>query len=406
MVWALAVTETISYGVLFYAFAVFVVPMRDELGASTGEISAALSLAIAVNGGTAVLVGRWVDRHGTRALMTTGSLVGAAGVVAWSQAQDLPQLYAAFVLLGLAGAAVLYDPAFALINTWFVRDRNAALLTLTVVAGFASTIFLPTSQALVTRLGWRSALLVLAVVLGACAVPHAVLLRRSPADLGLSPDGVPDPPSQAHQAGTRAEVRGAWRRSPVRWLTVAAVAETVAVTVVAVHLVAYLRDTGAAPATAAAVAGALGILSVSGRVALTALARRVRLGRLAAGMVGGQAAGVGALFWLPRPLSLIVFVLLFGAGFGVMTIARAALLGQYVPARVFGSVSGRQSLLANSGRVIGPLAGGAVISAAGYGVAFGAVAACSFAAATALLAADRSAQDVADRLAAGEMLAG
>lgn len=406
MVWALAVTSTVSYGTLFYCFAVMVVPMRDELGASTGQISLALTVAIAVNGAAAVPVGRWLDRHGARWVMTGGSLLGAASLVAWSQARSLPQLYLAFVGIGIAGAAVLYEPAFAVINTWFRLERHAALLTLTVVAGFASTIFLPLSQVLVDASGWRSALLVLAVLLAACAVPQVLLLRRSPADLGLHPDGrtdaqpVGDPtalepgpgPTSAGPAveGEFAGLGGAWRRPAVRWLTLAAVLETLAVTVVAVHLVAYLTDSGVTPTAAAASAGALGVLSVAGRVTLTAFADRVGLARLAAVMVAGQAAGVAALLLLSRPAGLVLFVLLFGAGFGVMTIARAALLGQYVPETAYASVGGGQALAANAGRVVAPAAAGALITSAGYGTVLTIAAACSLGTAGLLLAAERA----------------
>lgn len=405
MVWALSVTETVAYGVLFYAFAVFIVPMREELGATTGQLSAALTLAIAVNGVAAVVVGRWLDRHGARWLMTGGSLLGAASVVAWSQASDLRQLYLAFVGIGLAGSAVLYEPAFALIHTWFRRDRQAALLTLTVVAGFSSTVFLPTSQLLVSALGWRSALLVLAAVLAACALPQAVLLRRAPADLGLTvdggrqaapaPDAVPaeEPaaePVESTDLADLAGLAGALRRPAVRWLTLAAALEMLAVTTVAVHLVAYLRDNGFASTTAALSAGALGVLSVAGRVALTALASRAGLGRVAALMVAGQAVGVATLFLLPRPVGLVVFVVLFGAGFGVMTIARPALLGSYVPAGVFGSVSGAQALASNAGRVVAPAAAGALITTNGYGVVFTGVAVCSLLTAGLLVAAERA----------------
>jgi MFS family permease len=392
MVWALSVTCTVAYGVLFYAFAVFVVPMREDLGVSTGQLSGALSLAIAVNGAAAIWVGRHLDRHGARWLMTGGSLLGAVSVVGWSQARDLPTLYLAFVGVGLAGAAVMYEPAFALVTTWFDRDRPKALLTITVVAGFASTVFLPLSQALVDGIGWRSALLVLATMLAACAIPQAVLLRRAPADLGLGVDG--DPPSVVHvepetDAGG-ALLADAWRRPAVRLLTVASVLETLAVTVVAVHLVAYLRDTGAEAGLAATAAGALGILSVAGRVVVTSLARRVGLGQLAAVMVGGQALGVAALLTLPRGPGLVLFVLLFGAGFGVMTIARPSLLGRYVPVRVFGSVSGRQALAIGAGRVVAPVTAGLVISAVGYDPAMLGVAVCSLAAAAALVAAERA----------------
>ena len=106
-------------------------------------------------------------------------------------------------------------------------------------------------------------------------------------------------------------------------------------------------------------------------------------------MVAGQALGLAALLLLlPRGPGLFVFLGLFGAGFGVMTIARAALLGRYVPAEVFASVSGGQSLAANAGRVIAPVAAGALISTSGYGPAFSLVAACSLATAALLLAAE------------------
>jgi len=390
MVWTVSATCTVAYGVLFYAFAVFVVPMREDLGATTGQLSGALSLAIAVNGLAAIWVGKHLDRHGARWLMAGGSLLGAVSVVGWSQAQDLVQLYLAFIGIGFAGAAVMYEPAFALVTTWFDRDRSKALLTLTVVAGFASTIFLPLSQALVDGIGWRAALLVLAALLAVCALPQALLLRRSPADSGLGVDG--DPPHDVAQPepGTPDEVAGAWRASPVRLLTAASVLETLAGTVVAVHLVAYLRDSGAGAGVAAGAAGALGILSVAGRVAVTGLAQRVGLARLAAAMVAGQAVGVAALLTLPRTAGVAVFVVLFGAGFGVMTIARPWLLGQYVPVRVFGSVSGRQSLATGAGRVVAPVAAGALITAAGYGPALVAVAGCALAAAALLVAAEQA----------------
>lgn len=390
MVGVLAITETVSYGVLFYAFAVMVVPMRADLGVSTGVVSGALSVGLAVSGLTAPLVGRWVDRHGARAAMAGGSVLAGTGVLAWSQARSTPQLYAAFVVVGLAGALVLYEPAFAVINTWFRERRPTALLAVTVVAGFASTIFVPLSQALVDRVGWRDALVVLAALAAACAVPHAVVLRRRPADLGLTPDGY-DASGRAAVVVEPAAVPGERRRA-VHWLTTAAALQVVALTVVAVHLVAYLRHTGLPPAAAAAGAGALGVLSVTGRLALTGAARRLGLARVAAGMLTAQATGVLVLLLAPGMAALVVFVVLFGAGSGVMTIARAALLGQYVQPTRFATASGRQALIVSAGRVGAPVAAGALISAAGYAPAFTAVALCCVAAAAALLLADRSAR--------------
>ena len=401
MVWALAVTETVSYGVLYYSFAVFLVPMRDELGASTAQLSGALTLALALTGVGGVLVGRWLDRFGARWVMTAGSLLGAASVVAWSQVQGLVGLYVAFTGIGLASAAVLYEPAYAVINTWFRRDRHKALFTLTVVAGFASTIFLPASQFLIEVVGWRPALLVLAGVVAACALPHAVLLRRSPADLGLVPDGRPvdDLPPSAAAAPPAPDdedlspYRGpgaAWRAPPVRWLTLATALQMISNAAVAVFLVAYLLETGAPPGLAAVAAGGLGALSVTGRVVLTVLAARLGIGHVTAAMVAGQAVGVAMLFLLPQPAATVVFVLLFGVGFGVLNISRPVLLGGYVPAGVFASVSAHQALAGQFGRVVAPITAGALITGFGYGAAFTAIAACALAAAVLLVASERA----------------
>jgi MFS family permease len=401
MVWTLAVTETVSYGVLYYAFAVFLVPMREEFGATTAQLSGALTLALAVSGLGAVVVGRWLDRFGARWVMTAGSLLGGASVVAWSQARDVGQLYLAFTGIGLAGAAVLYEPAYAVINAWFSRDRPRALLTLTVVAGFASTIFLPTAQVLIDAFGWRGALLVLAGAVSACAVPHALVLRRSPADLGLVPDGSladDDPgPSPTPSPGTAADLSAhsgpaaAWRPPAVRWLTLATALEMLASAAVAVFLIAYLLEAGAPPELAAVAAGGLGALSVAGRVLLTVLAARIGTGRVAAAMVAGQAVGIALLFALPQPLATVAFVLLFGAGFGVIHIARPAMLGRYVPPQVFAMVSGQQALAGQLGRVVAPVAAGALITAFGYGAGFAGIAACTVAAAFLLALSERAA---------------
>lgn len=398
MVWALALTEAISYGALFYCFAVMLAPMRADFDASTAELSGALTLSLAVTGLAAVPAGRWLDRHGARGIMTAGSVLAGLSVVAWSRAETLPQMYVAFVGMGLAGAAVMYEPAFAVINTWFDRDRHAALLTLTVVAGFSSTVFLPLSQALVDAFGWRDAVLILGVLAGACAVPHHLVLRRAPADLGLHVDGlapgeaVPSLDTVAVGAAVSrpADARAAWRDRAVRLLTAAVFLETVAVTVVAVHLVSYLRDDGFSAGAAATAAGMIGAMQVAGRIALSRIARRCGMGRTAAAMVAAQALGVVGLFGLPHPVNAVAFVLLFGAGFGVMSIARPALLGSYVARPIFASVSGVQTLVLNGGRVLAPLSAGVLISGAGYGPTFAGVAACALVTAALLVAADQA----------------
>lgn len=164
---ALAVTQTVGYGTLYYAFAVLLRPIATTLHTSTTTVTGALTASILAGAIMAVPVGRWLDRHGGRALMTVGSIAATGLLVAWSQVSTVIQLYAVLIGVGLTSAMVQYEPAFAVVVSWFdPRRRAKALLTITVVAGFASAIFLPLTGVLVQRYGWQHTLIVLAVLHG------------------------------------------------------------------------------------------------------------------------------------------------------------------------------------------------------------------------------------------------
>src|SRR3989475_737741 len=179
---ALSITETISWGILYYGSPVMLRPMEADLGFSRVQITGALSLGLAASALAALPVGGWSDRRGARGLMTLGSCLATALVLAWSRVESLGALYAVWFLMGLALATTLYEPAFAAVVGWFpVENRDRALLVVTLTAALASTIFMPLEAWLVDRLGWRKALVALAVILAVPTIPiHAFLLRRPP----------------------------------------------------------------------------------------------------------------------------------------------------------------------------------------------------------------------------------
>ena len=401
MVWALAATETISYGVLYYAFAAFLPAMQRSLAYSQTTLAGAFSLSVLVTGAGAIPAGVWLDRRGARGLMTAGSVLAAGSVLLWAQVDSILALYLTFTGMGLAGAAVLYEPAYATVNAYFDTQRQNALLALTMVAGLASTIFVPASSLLITHLGWRHALVVLAIAEGATIVPHFLLVRRRPADQGWQRDGAgraatgsgPSPgPAREKQppAGSHADPsRPAYR--PVAYVTAAAVLGSAAIAAVAIYLLSYLRQDGYSLAVAAIATGALGVLQVAGRVVLTVSARRVPIAMATALMLGGQAAGVVALLLIRNTAGVVLFVLLFGLGFGVLHIARPDLLAQYAPRPLFARLSGVQALLVIIGEATAPTAAAAMHTITGsYTPMFIAVGACSLAAALLFAAADRA----------------
>ncbi|HYY89955.1 MAG TPA: MFS transporter, partial [Chloroflexota bacterium] len=93
LVVTLGITETISWGVLYYAFSVFLAPMEAELGWSRGEMSGAFSVGLLLAGLAAVPVGRWLDRRGPRLLMSVGSCLGTLLVLVWAMVRDLSHFY-------------------------------------------------------------------------------------------------------------------------------------------------------------------------------------------------------------------------------------------------------------------------------------------------------------------------
>lgn len=88
--------------------------------------------------------------------------------------------FAAWLLAGVAMAGVFYPPAFAALTGWYGPGRVQALTTLTLAAGFASTIFAPLTAALAGHMDWRGVYLVLAAVLAAVTSPAHALMPRLP----------------------------------------------------------------------------------------------------------------------------------------------------------------------------------------------------------------------------------
>jgi len=117
--------------------------MERDLGLSRVALTGAFSVGLGVSALVGISVGTWIDRHGARSLMTAGSIGAVLLMLAWSRVETLTHLYIVWALMGLAMATTLYEPAFAAIIGWFSKNRDRALLTLTLAAGLASTIFVP-----------------------------------------------------------------------------------------------------------------------------------------------------------------------------------------------------------------------------------------------------------------------
>jgi MFS family permease len=365
----LSVTQIVSWGILYYAFGTLLPSMQADLGWSASEITGAFSAGLLASALTAIPVGRYIDRHGARGVMTVGSCVASLLIVAWAYVETLPAFYAIWIGLGMTMSAVLYEPAFAVLVRWFVRRRAHALSILTSVGGFASTVFVPIVAWLALRYSWRDALLTLAAALAVITVPiHAFVLRGRPADVGLLPDGDGRvEPASAH--GDRAgPVAGLSTIPHLAWLLALIFgASTLTAAAAAVHLFPYLLWRGYGTETAALIVGAVGAAQVPGRVFFAPLTRRVPKTWIAPFVFLLPAAGLACLALAPSvPWLLVAFVVLFGAGHGLTTLVRATLVADWFDEAGYAMISGTVAVWVQLARAAGPIVAAALAVRLGY----------------------------------------
>ena len=353
----LAITETVSFGVLFYAFSVFITPMEAELGWTRGEITGAFSLSLLITGLIGVPVGHWLDRRGARLLMTAGSIGATAIVLLWSQVSSLPEFMVIMALKGVCGAAVLYEPAFAVIATWFSERRGTAMAVVTFIAGFASTIFIPLSDALLVAYGWRQALLILGLMLGVITIPlHALVLRGRPTDLGLNPDGGGSMPSDT--ARPNVDLRAVFRSRYFWLLTLSFSLVWLSISAVRVHFIPLLISVNIHPSSAAWASGAIGVMQVIGRMIFAPIERRFSSKAMVAGVFAALTLSLPILLLGNAPGLIFAFVALFGMAIGTHTLARPLIIADTYGAAYYGRISSTLVIFVTLAGTIAPFAAG------------------------------------------------
>ena len=180
---------------LFYGFAVTSTAITDDTGWSDGVVSGAFALGLLISGFGAPAIARALARFDPRLVLTTGSMVGTLGMLAFAAAPNPIVLYLAWIVIGVAMAATLYEPAMAVLVALDPARRYRTLAVVTVAGGFASTVFAPLGGWLVETLGWRQALAVLGVGGGCsppCCTPSCSRPACPPADTQVA--HLPAPP--------------------------------------------------------------------------------------------------------------------------------------------------------------------------------------------------------------------
>ena len=336
----LGATQIIAWGAIFYPPVLMIPLIAADRGYSFTFAMGGFSAGLLAAGLVSPTVGTMIDRYGGHRVMPFGSLAGALGLVALAYVQHPIAYLMVWIVLGVAMAASLYDPAFATLGRIFGTRARQPITVLTLAGGFASTVSWPATYVLIQRVGWQETYLVYAALLACIAAPlHAFALPRARAEADIVPAGT---------VASRPALLPA--KGAVFLLVVAAFASYAFVpSGLSTHLLAIFKRLGIEPATAVIIGSLFGPSQVAARLCEFIFARNVHplwIVRFGIGML----VTAFIMLWLvglSTPVAF-AFAIMFGIANGLVTIARGA-----VPLALFGA--------AGYGRIIGRIAGPALV---------------------------------------------
>jgi MFS family permease len=313
---ALGTAQTLAWASSYYLPAILADPIAASIHVPPSWVFAAFSAALLIAAFAGPAIGRVIDRRGGRGVLLLSNIVLAAGLIALAAANGAVVLFAAWAVLGIGMALGLYDASFAALAALYGHNARGPITGITLFAGFASTVSWPLSTVLNDALGWRETLLVWAALNLVVGLPLNFVL--------------PQPARRAQPRRVAAPSIG-WKPYKEMFLLAFVFAAAWFVTgAMASHLPGLLERAGASHVQAIAAAALVGPAQVAARLVEFVLLRRAHpliSARLAA-LLHPIGAGVFALI---GPAAAVAFTIFYGAGNGLLTIARGT-----VPLAVFG----------------------------------------------------------------------
>jgi MFS family permease len=334
---ALGLTQITSWGTTLYALGVLGRPIATDTGWSQGLVFGGLTAGLLAASVVSAPIGRLIDRHGARVIMTVGSVLAAATLALAATVTTPLAWLAAWVALGIAMRMVLYDAAFAAIVQVAPARGRRAISYLTLFGGFASSVFWPIGHWLNQGHGWRATLLIFALInLLVCAPLHWLALRPAAAADPIAAPATPAPAATG-EAPIGAEHRG------MAMLVFGAILSITGFVfgALAAHLVPVLEWTGIGATTAVWLASLKGFAQVAGRTWELLFAKSMPALKLGTVSIALLPISFGVLLLAGSSLATaFAFTMLFGVANGLLTIVRGAVPLVLFGAQGYGAVLG------------------------------------------------------------------
>ena len=332
-------------GFFFYDFTLFVTPIREDIPDVGAAIEPAFIVATVVGAALSPILGGVFDKWGPKPVVGGGMILGAAGFAIMGVMTDPWHLYVGLTLSGL-GPIVFFAGGVSAVVNWFNRMRGRAV-GITVVGLGAGGILTRPSLYVMEAIGWRDSFLLMAAIVIVVLLPMAFVLRRTPEDHGMRPDG-----DEAEGADASGALQGPVLygltftqvlRTPTFWfLSMLMFLSFWPIGSLQIHQAPFMEDAGYSRLAAADAVGAMALITIVGRVGGGWLADKMDPRRGAVIATFLQAVGIAA-FALSRPEAnwyLILFFVAFSPGFGAIIVLQPALLATYFGRRAFGAAQG------------------------------------------------------------------
>lgn len=296
---------------------VFLKPLTEGLDVSRGLFSLLRSGEILLGAALAPLVGPMVDRYGGRWLMAGGALAAGIGFVVMSQVSAFWQfLILRWTLVSVGGVFMCHMVVSVTVSRWFVRKRGRAIAMASLGQGFSKVLIPLVTATLFVSVGWRFTWAIFGVItLIIVLIPALIFMRRSPEDLGLTPDGVEEsaigndaakskPDAKVSKTIATDEVVWTWQeviRTQTFWIICFIYGmANVGIAGLNLHVFAYVTDVGFSTIVAATVLSIIASTQLGSTLVWGVISERMEIRRASALIFLIQATGLGTVLALNK----------------------------------------------------------------------------------------------------------
>lgn len=367
-----AAIQFLHSALLVQAFGAYVAMLSEEKGWSKTALSGAAALQSIEGALLGPVLGWLVDRFGPRAMVQIGVVLLAIGYFALSAVGSLGDFYGAVLIIAVGASLCGYFPFSVALVHWFER-RRARALSLMSLGLAAGGLAVPLVGWVMQNHGWQRMALYSGAVLLVLGLPLARIIRRNPAEVGETMDGLPPaPPPEPTLGGTvpapaRSFTAGEALRTRAFWLLgLGHGFALLVVTAVNVHAISHMKEgLGYTLPQASLVIMLMTMAQACGVLLGAAMGDRWNKRHVAAGCMLAHALGLLMLTWAVHPVMLGAFAVLHGVAWGLRGPFMQALRADYFGLQAIGMILGLSAIIISVGQVAGPLIAGAFADVTG-----------------------------------------